>query len=319
MNVNKIINNLEKHLSQVTPNHNFTEVYEYGVLPPGKVFRPQLVCSIYKDFANLTEESFLDNTNHRTNFLASAVELHHAYTLFHDDLPCMDDDNERRGKPSSHIKFNQWKALLAGDGLQTASFRLLSKYDRKALPIIFKFFSWALGPKGLIQGQVLDLNEEMTTSFQNLLLTHQNKTARLIQTSILLGYWSAMDEENIDKSNIYSDSKLLFRFGHSIGIIFQLLDDLTELVDEELSSHEQSVNPWINSFAPNCYLSLIKELENISEIFIKKEMKSTKEVLSLYLKKIEDIIVTDRQTIQSHTKKDLLPIISLLKRINTRD
>lgn len=316
MNIDKIVSNLEKHLNHVTPNHNFKEVYEYGVLPPGKVFRPQLVCSLYQDFSLKKDDSFLNDSQHRTNFLSSAVELHHAYTLLHDDLPCMDDDNERRGKPSTHIKYNQWKALLAGDGLQTASFRLLSKYDGNALTSMFKFFSWALGPKGLIQGQVLDLNEEMTTTFENLLLTHQNKTARLIQTSILLGYWSAMDENSEERKNIYNTSKTLFRFGHSIGIIFQLLDDLTELVDEKLSAHEQAVNPWINSFAPKCYSSLIKELENITNVFSEIEMSSTKKVLSMYLNKIEKMIVTDRETIQSHTKNDLLPIISLLQRIN---
>jgi geranylgeranyl pyrophosphate synthase len=315
MNVAKIISNLEIHLNQVSPNHNFKEVYEYGVLPPGKVFRPQLVCAAYKDFSK--NETFLNESSHRTNLLASAVELHHAYTLLHDDLPCMDDDDERRGKPSTHKKFNQWKALLAGDGLQTASFRLISKYDGEMLQTMFKFFSWALGPKGLIQGQVLDLNEEMTTSFENLLLTHQNKTARLIQTSILLGYWSAMDDDETDSSNIYNESKQLFRFGHSIGIIFQLLDDLTELVDIKLSAHEQSVNPWINSFAPKCYDTLIKELENISKILTLKPMPETNKVLSNYLKKIESMIVTDRETIQSHTKNELMPIISLLQSINT--
>jgi geranylgeranyl pyrophosphate synthase len=314
MNLSKITENISIHLNELTPNHSFSEVYKYGVLPPGKVFRPQLVSSIYKDFSKQTNFDFLNDSSYKTNYLASAVEIHHAYTLLHDDLPCMDDDNERRGKASTHIKFNEWKALLAADGLLCGSFRLLSNYQGKNLSLILKFFSWALGPKGLIQGQVLDLNEEMTLSFENLLKTHELKTARLIQTSMLLGLWSAKDESG--NENIYKDSKAIFRLGHSIGIVFQILDDLTELVDDELSAHEQSVNPWLSSFSTSCFDTIINELERINTTLETYELVATKDVLANYFSKIEKLVISGKENIKKHSRMDILPVISLLQRIN---
>ncbi|WP_127717300.1 polyprenyl synthetase family protein [Halobacteriovorax sp. HLS] len=315
MELSKIVKNLETHVNSLIPNHSFSEVYRYGTLPPGKVFRPQLVCSVYKDFLGLENFDFLNNHKNSINFLASSVEVHHAYTLLHDDLPCMDDDDQRRGKPSAHIKFNEWKALLAGDGLLSASFALLGKYKGTNLSLVLRLYSWALGPKGLIQGQVLDLSEEMTLSFENLLRTHEYKTARLIQVSMLLGLWCAMDEKG--SKSYYQESKNIFRLGHSIGIVFQLLDDLTELVDEKLTDHEVKVNPWINSFNENCYQTILKELSSIEKMLNSGKLNSTREVLSNYFKKIESMIIKDRTNIESHTKKDLLPVISLLQSINT--
>ena len=119
----EISQNLKLHLKQCIPNQLMKEVYEYCVLPPGKLFRPKLVYAIAKD---LSEKTNLQITqNHK--YLASFVEVHHAYTLVHDDLPCMDDDDFRRGKPSAHKAYGEWKALLAGDGLLNVSYELLSK------------------------------------------------------------------------------------------------------------------------------------------------------------------------------------------------
>ncbi|OUR97001.1 hypothetical protein A9Q84_11745 [Halobacteriovorax marinus] len=315
MNIETIVNNIEIHLNSVLPKQQFKEVYLYGVLPPGKAFRPQLVSSIFADYNNSHDLDFLNNPKNEVNYLSSAVELHHAYTLLHDDLPCMDDDDIRRGKPATHKAFSEWKALLAGDGLQTASFALLSKYSGKNLSIMLKFFSWALGPKGLIQGQFLDLSEEMTKSFESLILTHQLKTARLIQTSLLLGYWSSSHAEN--RENIYETSKTLFKLGHAIGIVFQLLDDLTELVDDELSSHESAVNPWLGKFGKNCFESLVTNLSIIDTTLNKEELTTTKSVLKNYFKKIETMVVSGKTNIERHSNNNLMPIVSLLERINT--
>ncbi|PIK15293.1 polyprenyl synthetase family protein [Halobacteriovorax sp. JY17] len=315
MNIEQIVRNIESHLELVIPKHPFAEVYRYGVLPPGKAFRPQLVAALYADFSNDREDlSFLDNPKNSINYLASAVELHHAYTLLHDDLPSMDNDDERRGKASTHIKFNEWKALLAGDGLQTASFALLSKFEGEALPVMLKFFSWALGPKGLIQGQYLDLSEEMTKGIDELILTHQYKTARLIQTSILLGFWA--NENKLSRSESYRISKELFRLGHCVGIVFQLLDDLTELVDEVLTEHELAVNPWLTENSNKCLLEIISDLEKIDSIIEKEQLIQTKRVLSNYFQKIENLLTEGEGNITKHSKVDLVPIISLLNRIN---
>lgn len=314
MNINKIVKNIESHLELVIPKHPFAEVYRYGVLPPGKAFRPQLVTAIYNDFKKIKDLSFLDNSKFPVNYLASAVEIHHAYTLLHDDLPSMDNDDERRGKPSTHIKYNEWKALLAGDGLQTASFALLSKFNGKNLPLMLNFFSWALGPKGLIQGQYLDLSEEMTNGIDNLILTHQYKTARLIQVSILLGFWA--NEEEMPKREFYRVSKELFRLGHCVGVVFQLLDDLTELVDSELTEHEIAVNPWLTNNSNKCFNEILIDLEKIESIIQKEKLETTKEVLSNYFGKIESLLTSGEDNIVKHSNIDLVPVISLLNRIN---
>ncbi len=314
MNIEKIVKNIENHLELVIPKHPFAEVYKYGVLPPGKAFRPQLVTAIYNDFSKQRDLSFLDNSKTPVNYLASAVEIHHAYTLLHDDLPSMDDDDERRGKASTHIKYNEWKALLAGDGLQTASFALLSKFNGKNLSLMLKFFSWALGPKGLIQGQYLDLSEEMTNGIDELILTHQYKTARLIQTSILLGFWA--NEEERSSKDFYRISKELFRLGHCVGVVFQLLDDLTELVDDELTQHELAVNPWLTSNSDKCFNEILIDLEKIESIIKKENLVTTKAVLSNYFGKIESLLTSGEDNIVKHSKIDLVPVISLLNRIN---
>lgn len=314
MNTDKIVKNIETHLQQVIPNHDFAEVYNYGVLPPGKVFRPQLVCALFNDYSEREDLSFINDSSSPINYLASAVEVHHAYTLLHDDLPSMDDDDERRGKPSTHIKYNEWKALLAGDGLQTASFALLSRYNGKNLHLMLRFFSWALGPKGLIQGQYLDLSEEMTESFDKLVLTHQYKTARLIQASILLGFWAS--EKQFSREEQYRISKNLFRLGHCVGVVFQLLDDLTELVDSELTEHEKAVNPWLTDSATECYNEILKDLDIINRIISNEKLTTTKSVLANYFKKIEGIIKTGQDNILAHSKIELMPIISLLNSIN---
>ncbi len=317
MNIDQIVRNIESHLELVIPKHPFAEVYRYGVLPPGKAFRPQLVTALYADFSNDKEDlEFLNNSKTPVNYLASAVELHHAYTLLHDDLPSMDDDNERRGKPSTHIKFNEWKALLAGDGLQTASFALLSKFDGESLPLMLKFFSWALGPKGLIQGQYLDLSEEMTRGIDELILTHQYKTARLIQASVLLGFWASHKNKEYKRSKSYRISKELFRLGHCTGVVFQLLDDLTELVDNELTEHELAVNPWLTKNSDKCFLEIVSDLEKIDKIIKREELLQTKKVLSNYFRKIENLLIEGEGNIKKHSNIDLVPIISLLNRIN---
>ena len=179
---------LLEHGLQCFPNHSFKEVYEWSLYPPGKLFRPLLALASHLDSCS---ELSLESLTHSDNiaYFCSAVEIHHTYTLIHDDLPAMDDDCERRGRPSSHIKFNEWKAILAGDGLLNASYQLLSKISHQELRNLLKVFSWALGPKGLIQGQVLDLSGEMKNSFQNIVHTHKLKTSRLIQVSLLGGHF----------------------------------------------------------------------------------------------------------------------------------
>jgi len=311
--LNCISENLENLLNSTLPNHEISDVYRYAVLPPGKAFRPQLVWSTVKDFAPVLFQNELKNPNSNFHYFSSFVEVHHAYTLVHDDLPCMDDDDIRRGKASTHKKFGEWKALLVGDGLLNASYRLLSKVDCELYRELLKFSSWCVGANGLIHGQVLDLSEEMTLNFENLVLTHQLKTARLMQVS-LVGAYLILNKDQIQDSNRYQMAKTLFRLGHHIGVVFQLLDDLTELVDEEISEHEKAVNPWLR-FREQCDEELKQGLSELVKIIENNQLENIKETMSLYFGKINKIIGPSRPVIEKHVQTDLVPVMTLLQRI----
>ncbi len=305
--------NIEILLNKTLPNHKIANVYRYAVLPPGKAFRPQLVWSTLKDFAPELYNQELNNPNSNFHLFGAFVELHHAYTLIHDDLPCMDDDDIRRGKPSTHTKFGEWQALLAGEGLLNSSYRLLSKIKCDQFQNLFKFCSWSIGAKGLIQGQVLDLSEEMTLNFKNLVLTHQLKTARLMQVS-LVGAFLMLNLDQVKVKTHFKMAKTLFRLGHHIGVVFQLLDDLTELIDEEISEHEKAVNPWLR-FKDECHQELHLGLESMIEIIETNELKSIKETMSIYFSKINKTLVPSKNIVEKHVKTDLLPVMTLLQRI----
>jgi geranylgeranyl pyrophosphate synthase len=304
--------NLVQHIKQITPNHSIREIYEYAVLPPGKLFRPQLVWAIANDFSGKCD--LLVNSPH--SLLCSAVEMHHAYSLVHDDLPCMDDDDMRRGKPSTHKKYGEWRALLVGDGLLNGSYKLLSKIDSPKLSKLFKLFSWALGPKGLIQGQVLDLAEEMKLNFTDLKKTHECKTARLIQTA-LVGSYIITETPEISNDQRYRTAIDLLKLGHYTGLVFQFLDDLTELVDEEIPPHEKEISPWFN-FHELTYSELIKGFEKITTLTDKYKLESFNLVMSAYYKKIRSILNGKETIVSNHfntvgVKEDRLsPIMSFL-------
>lgn len=307
MKSSQIEQNLRDHLILTLPHHKISEVYEYATLPGGKLFRPHLVWSVVKDLNKSLYEDSVKNKLSGHALLASAVEFHHSYTLLHDDLPCMDDDIIRRGKPCTHIAYGEWKALLAGDGLLNISYQLLSKIKNDRTNELIQFFSWACGPKGLIQGQVLDLSGEMTQSFQNIYRTHELKTARLIQVAILGSCILSMPKKRNIEGKIWRYSKLL-------GINFQFIDDLSELCESNLSEHELKVNPWLH-YSERTYQELYKNLIEFQKLSDELNLKNTNEIVQNYYKTMSNSIVEAKPTIESHLSKNeikLEPIILLL-------
>lgn len=214
---------LRDHLDKTNP---FYELIEYATLPAGKLFRPQLVYALAYDL-----NAF--NNDHR--LLASAIESHHAYSLVHDDLPAMDNDDMRRGRASHHIKFGQWKAILTGDALINLSFEMLANMKHEKSLKIIKDFSRMMGQAGLILGQYLDLSHENQT-FEKLCHLHGLKTGNLISFSLTASL------ELCDQAQHQQD---IFQLGQSIGLIFQLIDDLSEL-NEDYDQHEQDINAFLN-------------------------------------------------------------------------
>ena len=156
--------------------------------------------------------------------LACAVECIHTYSLIHDDLPCMDDDDFRRGKPTNHKVFGEGIAVLAGDALLTHAFILVAKVNPPrpySTAQLICELARAAGSEHLIAGQVQDLeNENRQATFDEVIATHKNKTGALITASIRLGAMAGGASA--------SELKRLTRYGQDLGLAFQIIDDVLD-------------------------------------------------------------------------------------------
>jgi geranylgeranyl pyrophosphate synthase len=272
--------NLKKNIAQISPNHSFADVINYSIFPTGKLFRPLLVYSVAKDHGEITE-------NHKR--LAESIEVHHTYTLIHDDLPSMDDDDYRRGRESSHIKFSEWQAVLAGDALLNSSYELLTDIEHINFNQLLKTYTSYTGQKGLILGQVFDLGNE-TETLAKILHLHELKTARLIQLSL-------------KGSAILSNSKLnldIFdKIGKYLGVNFQLLDDLCELT-EPLNKHEEEINPFLK-FDTNVILDIIKSNHlQLTRLVTENNLTNLQEYIDLYLSIIKNKLINGVEEINKY-------------------
>lgn len=188
----------------------------YSVLEGGKRVRPLLAFAAGELGGAPVE---------RVEIAAAAVELIHAYSLVHDDMPCMDDDVLRRGKPTCHVEYDEATALLVGDALQSLAFQLLSEHRlnedaAKQLQMV-KLLAIASGSRGMAGGQAIDLasvGKQLT--LPELEQMHIHKTGALIRASILLGaHCGNLDQTQLDK---------LDRYGKCIGLAFQVVDDVLD-------------------------------------------------------------------------------------------
>lgn len=228
------------HCQELLGRHPAKEAFLYTLLPPGKLLRPLMVATLAQDLnenADLRRDSSLA-------LLMSFVEIHHTYTLIHDDLPCMDNDDFRRGRPSLHRAYNEWQALLVGDGLINLSYQLLGRLKTSETQALLKLSSKLLGPHGLILGQILDLSTEdgpSAPSLCQILNIHTLKTARLFQVCLVGSALLALEERELKNSRslLYD----LYKLGAHLGVIFQLLDDWDEL-KSEVSAHEKKINAF---------------------------------------------------------------------------
>ncbi|HUJ10554.1 MAG TPA: farnesyl diphosphate synthase [Verrucomicrobiae bacterium] len=156
--------------------------------------------------------------------LACAVECIHTYSLIHDDLPCMDDDDLRRGKPTNHKIFGEGIAVLAGDALLTEAFALVAKArppKRYPVQTLLNDLAFAAGSRRLIAGQVQDLEgEDHQLGLEEVRRTHLNKTAALITTAIRLGAMAG--------NATPAELKRLTRYGQDLGLAFQVIDDILD-------------------------------------------------------------------------------------------
>jgi farnesyl diphosphate synthase len=204
--------------SRIAPTR-LHDAMRYSTLGGGKRVRAMLVFGA----GELTEAD-----PKRLQVAASAVEMIHAYSLIHDDLPCMDDDVLRRGKPTCHVEFDEATALLAGDALQSLAFQLLSEYklaeDPRTQLKMMQLFAAACGSRGMAGGQAIDLDAVgKSLTLPELEYMHILKTGALIRASVLLGAHcgAELDPGQLDH---------LDRYAKCVGLAFQVVDDI---LDEE--------------------------------------------------------------------------------------
>jgi len=276
---------VSKNVKKIIGNSNLIEkAMSYSVLGDSKMIRAGLIVASGNINKNISKSSLIT--------FASAVELIHTYSLIHDDLPAMDDDDLRRGKKSNHIKFGEANAILAGDALQTLAYEIIcndsSTNDKDKIEAI-KMISKACGKNGMVYGQHLDINAETKKidkhSIENI---HQLKTGKLIQCSVMLGQIS---NENNNEINSFQS------FGKKIGLAFQITDDILEAI-----SSEEILGKDIQSDVKNCKSTYVSVL-GLDES--KKESK-----------KLMESAISDLQNIESKDK-DLL--IELAKYISLRE
>lgn len=287
---------LLQSLKKSVSNPDLLEVMDWAVLPAGKLFRPRLVLALAEDLGSI-------NNNHY--HLGCAVELHHAYTLVHDDLPAMDNDLIRRGKASTHAQFGEWKAILAGDALLIASFGELMRITHPRQTSVHKLFSWATGARGLILGQFLDLGAKGTASLEDVVRIHELKTARLIQVCTLGAY--LLSEK---KQSLRSTIEFL-RLGREIGVSFQLLDDLGELVETSISSHELEINPFLTTTA-GAMAELEASLKRLRRLLQEHDLKHLNQFLDDYFAKTKEKLVSGKMNLDRHLKRPSDQIIGMV-------
>lgn len=203
-----------------TTNQQLKEAMLYSIDAGGKRFRPILILAVLTSFNKvMTTQDYQ---------VGAALEMVHTYSLIHDDLPAMDDDDLRRGKPTNHKVYGEAHAILAGDGLLTAAFQLLafSTIEATEKVLLLQLLSKASGTQGMVAGQAGDLQGEKTClSLEELIEIHEHKTGALIEFALVAGGILAKQPEII--------IELLAAFAKHLGLAFQIRDDLLDATSTE--------------------------------------------------------------------------------------
>lgn len=193
------------------------EAMRYSMFAGGKRLRPGLVRAAFDMFGGKGDKIW---------FATSALEMLHTFSLIHDDLPCVDNDDYRRGKLTSHKKFGEATAVMAGDALCIHAFEMMGKTgNAKAIEVL----AHLLGTYGMIGGEMTDIEcEGKTVDLEIVDYIHYHKTAALIEAALLVGAMLADASE--------SDMEIIRNYGRSIGLAFQIVDDILDIVSttEEL-------------------------------------------------------------------------------------
>lgn len=211
---------IHEHLQKLSIPKQLKESMLYSFSAGGKRVRPILLIASYQAFRQNIDKVLTT---------AVALEMIHTYSLIHDDLPAMDDDDLRRGKPTNHKVFDEATAILAGDALLTYSFELISDdpllTDMEKVHLI-RLLSQASGPEGMVAGQILDMGaENIPVTLEKLEKIHALKTGELLTFAILAGSYLA----NATNEQL----KHLHEFSYYLGLIFQVQDDILDVTGDQ--------------------------------------------------------------------------------------
>lgn len=223
-------NYIQKQAPKINSFHPFFETAAYEmVLSGGKRFRPKLFFAVVAAFEPLLLRSSFP--------VALAIEVFHTYSLIHDDLPCMDGATLRRGRPTLHIKYDEVSAVLAGDGLNTYAFYLLSKapFSSDVRIALVEELAFNGGFGGMVIGQALDCYfEKQPLTREELEFLHTHKTGKLIASSLKMGAISVCADKKLQET--------LFDFGLKVGLLFQIKDDILDATQSEQEAGKNTQN-----------------------------------------------------------------------------
>lgn len=217
---NIIHEEMKAYLHKLSIPNRLKDSMLYSLESGGKKLRPVLLAASYQTYSDDNLKKVLSP--------AIALEMIHTYSLIHDDLPAMDDDDLRRGKPTNHIYFDEATAILAGDALLTYSFEIIAKdsylTDTQKVRLI-QLLSEKSGPKGMVSGQILDMEAEKNmATIEELETIHTLKTGALLNFAVIAGaYLGGASDEHI---------KYLEEFSYYLGLIFQVQDDILDITGD---------------------------------------------------------------------------------------
>jgi len=251
---------LESHLASIT---EFNDLYYYAAVNNGKRIRPLFIYSLLND---------LGINYSKAHHSAVAVELIHTYSLIHDDLPSMDDDDIRHGKASHHVKYGEANAILTGDSLQSIAFKIITEdsnlSDNQKVLICNRL---AIASYQMVIGQLEDIDSERRHDLEDLKRMYQYKTGALLKFSIETGI---IISNNLSKY----DSELLLDFIEDIGLAYQIQDDVLDIKSStEILGKRKNSDVKLNK---NTFPSIfgIEEAEKIYSNLYKKSKNTLSEM-----------------------------------------
>ena len=251
---------VSQNIIKVVGESNYIEqAMNYSASSDSKMVRAALI------YASAENNDQLNPLSKLT--LATSIELVHTYSLIHDDLPSMDDDDYRRGKESNHIKFGEANAILAGDALQALAYQIIANdahLDSHMKVEAISILSSACGKNGMVYGQYLDIKNEATeTKKDEIELIHSLKTGKLIECAVMMGQIGNKEKKSIEKYQ---------NFGRKIGLAFQITDDILEVTSDKKtlgkntnSDEKNNKATYVNVVGLN---NAIKESESLSKTAI---------------------------------------------------